>query len=70
MVKVEQAANEFKLNYSPNSHGFRVAVLKQARENMIEFNTSAQDEAELIQKKYGFTHRTVLSYRLALDMLT
>ena len=66
----KQAANEFQLNYSPNSHGFRMAVLKEALNNMKEFNTDSETEAQLIQKQYGFTTRTMLSYKLALTFMS
>ena len=57
------------MEYNPNSHGFRMAVLKEALQNMKECDSSAELEAQLIQKKYGFTTRTMLSYKLALTYM-
>lgn len=54
------------MEYNPNSHGFRVAVLKEALQNMKECESSAELEADLIQKKYGFTARTAATYKSAL----
>ena len=54
------------MEYNPNSHGFRMAVLKEALQNMKECDSSAELEADLIQKKYGFTPRTAATYKSAL----
>ena len=54
------------MEYNPNSHGFRVAVLKEALQNMKASHSSAELEAEIIQKKYGFTPRTAATYKSAL----
>ena len=59
------------MEYNPNSHGFRMAVLKEALQNMKEFPSSdPETEAQVIQKKYGFTTRTMQSYKLALTYMT
>jgi len=48
-----------------------MAVLKEALQNMKEFPSSdPETEAQLIQKKYGFTTRTMQSYKLALTYMT
>ena len=54
------------MKYNPNSHGFRVAILNEALRNMKECKSSAELEADLIQKKYGFTARTAETYKSAL----
>ena len=58
------------LDWEVNSHGFRMAVLKEALQNMKECNSSPELEATLIQKKYGFTPRTIASYKSALIMMS